>query len=367
LRIEYKRELYRPNDNREFLKDVSAFANSHGGHLLIGVSEENGIPTSADGIPVENVDVEIQRYENLMRDGVEPRMIGVQIRRLDLDAHRTLIAIYVPRSLNPPHRVCVQGLNKFYIRNSNGKHEANVEELRQLFGFSSNLQAEILQFVARRRAAIRSGNDFIVDEGQGRLIVHIINVSSFGDQTFADLKKLDANSYVLIPGGFGGGIEKKIAIEGVITGRLSSPGAYGNRAFVFRDGSIEVVMPKLLYEGDGYKMFGAGEATILLVDAVRKAMGEIGRLGGSGPFGIFTAIETRKGALAVFYPSARSHRQFDREFAELPPVLLQNFDATRETAPQIRTLLNSLWNAAGLLECGFFQGEVWNPPPELRF
>lgn len=43
LRIDYKRDTYKANDGREFLKDISSFANTRGGYLLIGVTEENGI------------------------------------------------------------------------------------------------------------------------------------------------------------------------------------------------------------------------------------------------------------------------------------------------------------------------------------
>ena len=47
LRLEYKRELYgnSDSDKREFLKDVTALANSHGGHLILGI-EEKIIPFS---------------------------------------------------------------------------------------------------------------------------------------------------------------------------------------------------------------------------------------------------------------------------------------------------------------------------------
>jgi predicted HTH transcriptional regulator len=36
--IDYKRDLYEhtPDGKREFLKDVSSFANSAGGHIIIG-------------------------------------------------------------------------------------------------------------------------------------------------------------------------------------------------------------------------------------------------------------------------------------------------------------------------------------------
>ena len=54
LRIEYKREPYgkSPDDKREALKDISCFANASGGHLIIGIEEQNGLPTAILTFPL---------------------------------------------------------------------------------------------------------------------------------------------------------------------------------------------------------------------------------------------------------------------------------------------------------------------------
>ena len=43
---DYKREPYGRSDadKKEFLKDASSFANSAGGHIVIGVAENGGLP-----------------------------------------------------------------------------------------------------------------------------------------------------------------------------------------------------------------------------------------------------------------------------------------------------------------------------------
>jgi predicted HTH transcriptional regulator len=45
--FDYKGELYGASDSekREFLKDVSSFANTTGGHIIIGMTEDGGVPT----------------------------------------------------------------------------------------------------------------------------------------------------------------------------------------------------------------------------------------------------------------------------------------------------------------------------------
>src|SRR3989304_94634 len=75
--IEYKGKLPTNSDmdRKEFLADISSFANASGGDLIFGISEENGSPKSIDGAEIENVDEEIRKYENIIRDGIEPRII----------------------------------------------------------------------------------------------------------------------------------------------------------------------------------------------------------------------------------------------------------------------------------------------------
>ena len=71
--IEYKRDNYAINDagKRELLKDVSSFANTHGGHLIIGMNEDAGVPSEISPLKIDDADKERQRMESLVRDGIE--------------------------------------------------------------------------------------------------------------------------------------------------------------------------------------------------------------------------------------------------------------------------------------------------------
>lgn len=151
-RIEYKRDTYGSSDGdrREALKDISSFANTFGGTLLVGIATQNGIPVAKVGLPGVDVDSEILRLENLARDAIEPRVLGIRTGAIALTSGERCIVMRIPRSWHPPHRVSAKGHNKYYVRNSNGTHEASVEELRSMFTQSADATERARQFRDRR-------------------------------------------------------------------------------------------------------------------------------------------------------------------------------------------------------------------------
>lgn len=71
-----KRDTYgaKDDDKKELLKDVSSFANTIGGDILVRIDEDKGEPTSIDGIAVADIDKEKMRLEEIIRKGLEPRV-----------------------------------------------------------------------------------------------------------------------------------------------------------------------------------------------------------------------------------------------------------------------------------------------------
>src|SRR4051794_2858709 len=101
VQVDYKRDTYGrlDADVREFLKDVTSFANTAGGHLVIGVDESEGIPTAPlCALTAINVDEELQRFENLLNSGIEPRVFGIQMKAVQIAAGGVVIVIRVPKS-----------------------------------------------------------------------------------------------------------------------------------------------------------------------------------------------------------------------------------------------------------------------------
>jgi predicted HTH transcriptional regulator len=74
--IDYKRELpgNSDGDKKEFLADVSSFANTSGGDLIFGMDEVEGLPTQLVGFQSVNADLEVRRLDSILSSGLDPRI-----------------------------------------------------------------------------------------------------------------------------------------------------------------------------------------------------------------------------------------------------------------------------------------------------
>lgn len=135
--LEYKRQIHgdESSEIREFLADVSSFANSAGGDIIYGVVEEDGIPLRlcGAGIEDENIDGAILRLDSQIRDGIEPRIPDVRIMPVSLRTGAWCVVIHVPPSRHAPHRVIFRDHGHFYARDKCGRYRMNVDQLRDQF------------------------------------------------------------------------------------------------------------------------------------------------------------------------------------------------------------------------------------------
>ena len=178
--IEYKRDAYGPTDRKEVLKDITSFANSGGGHVVIGMEEEPaGVPKHLTGLAGVDLDKEINRLEALLRDGVEPRALGIRIRPVAVRGGAAIV-VRIPKSWNPPHRVTIAGSNRFFVRNSGGAHEASVEELRALFTLTADAEHRIADFRAARISKVVTGQGPVSLPVGALLFAHLVPLAAFG-------------------------------------------------------------------------------------------------------------------------------------------------------------------------------------------
>ena len=107
--IEYKQALpsSSESDKKEFLADISSFANASGGDFIFGMVQDpdTGLPKDLQGLGIANVDQEILRLENMIRDGIAPRILSVATKSITLSNSKVALVIRIPKSWISPHRV----------------------------------------------------------------------------------------------------------------------------------------------------------------------------------------------------------------------------------------------------------------------
>ena len=259
-------------DKREFLADVSSFANAAGGDLILGVKTKDGAADEVCGINLADPDKEKQRLINMVRDGLEPRLAVVDIAWLPMSGTTGVMAIRVPRSWSAPHRVTFQKDMHFYVRNSAGKHPMNVDELRRAFGLSASIADRMRAFREERLSAFGS-LPFGVRAGP-KIAVLIAPVSAFVDPLDLDVRVERRPRDVVRPIS-NHSSTYQYCLEGVATVTPGSPvEAY---SLMFRMGVVECVAPILSNDPtratvSAYRIRGSRFQSVGRICRVRKGL-----------------------------------------------------------------------------------------------
>ena len=179
--IEYKRELPAGDDNakREFLADASSFANATDGDLIFGVDAKDGVPTSAAGVAVTNPDQLALQLESIVRDNTDARLLGLRTRVIPGFPGGSVVLVRIPRSWAGPHMITFKNWSRCYARNSAGKHQMDMTEIRSAVLLSEGVADRVRRFRDRRFATILSEETPVPMESQSMLVLHLIPVADY--------------------------------------------------------------------------------------------------------------------------------------------------------------------------------------------
>ncbi|WP_257543914.1 helix-turn-helix domain-containing protein [Sphingopyxis sp. DBS4] len=169
-RLDYKLALPGggAESTKEFLADVTSFSNTDGGDLVIGIQDEDGTAAAVVGIPSDGLDNEITRIENMVRDGVEPRLPGFHIHTVPLENGTVALILRMSASLVAPHRV--KASSRFHARNSRGKYPLDVGELRMAFAATDEMPRKMRDLHSKAILAV-GGKDMPTRVGGGPKVV----------------------------------------------------------------------------------------------------------------------------------------------------------------------------------------------------
>jgi len=342
--IDYKVSLpgNTDSDKKEFLADVSSFANATGGHLLLGIKEESGLPVGISGLQGINADAEILRLENTIRSGIEPRIPGVSIRALPIENSGVVIMIRVPRSWASPHRISFQEWSRFYSRNSAGKYPLDISELRAAFVLSETTAERIRNFRIERLGKIITGESPVPLGSSGKLVIHIVPLAFLDAAIQFNLSQI-ANDMIITQSSWGG--HRRYNLDGYLI--FENDNSSASYLQIFRNGNIEAACSRITFSSRGDSLISDNlEGKVLhelrdLLTIQRKLRVEpplfvmVSLLGVLGHFMYFPQWELYN----------EPTRRIDRNDLVMPEILIEDFNC--DLAEAMRPVFYAIWNAAG--------------------
>lgn len=359
--VEYKKAIFGNGHEevREFLSDVSSFANAGGGHLVFGIREEEGVAVEVCGLQDINADDEKGRIENILRDNIEPRIPSIGIQVVPLEASGVAVVMRIPRSWSLPHVVNYQKHWKFYSRHSAGKYPLDVGEVRTAFSLSETTAERIRNFRAERLSLVVSGQTPApLDEG-AKVVLHIVPLGAFSTAERVDVASLDLTS--LEPMRAGGWSDRYN-----LDGRLSwqSTATYLQ---VFRNGSIEAVSTDLVIEREDRRVIPSLSYERELVGALPRFLGIQKSLGVEPPFFIMLSLLGVSGCTMGLDPRLEGPTRYpiDQDALLLPEVLTDSFECVPSEV--MRPAFDAVWNAAGhARSLNYSEEGEWGAGPNSR-
>lgn len=346
--VEYKRKIpgRADSDMVPFLAAVSSFANTSGGDLLIGIEAVEGIPTALPGMKIVNLDQERLRLEQVVANGLEPRLPHIDFHMLEVGEGCYVLVVRVPRkSWVAPHRV--RKNNKFYGRNSAGMYPLDVGELRTAFTLSETVTERIRSFRAERIALIYGDEAPVPMKDGAKMILHVVPLSAFTEASQIDIEAQQEQLRQLIPLG-ASGWSYRINLEGYVnlTDNRERSRAYTQ---IFRTGIVEAV--SVVGGREGSKSIPNVAYERYILHGLNSYLTTLGKLGVEPPIYIFLSwcgVRGYRMGVNAFRFEDEGH-PLDRDTLVLTELLLDRYDI--DIGRMMRPVFNQVWNAFGFIRC----------------
>ena len=351
--VDYKRDTYgrADGDVKEFLKDVSSFANTSGGHLFIGIQETAGVPTEIKALS-GNPDEELQRLENLARSGLEPPIAGLRMKTVSISTGGFVLVARIPKSWNPPHRVNAKNTNRIYGRNSAGAYEFSIDELRVVFTSAATALDRIRAFRFERLTKIEAGEAIVpLVTNNGRVVMHLVPSSAFGTSYQIDLNTAYEKNELLRPMA-SSGWSPTINFDGFCNPSFVDDGQASTYTHIFRNGAIEAVKVRA-FSDRGFIPTLALDQYVL--GCLPNYLSCLQALDVPPPIVFMLTLQGIRGArLGIGDREWDPPPPIDRDSLQLPEVIIEHFGTSIDYQQAVRPAFDALWNAGGFTRSRHF-------------
>jgi Putative DNA-binding domain len=351
--LEFKAELpgRTSDDRKEFLRDVVAFANSEGGHIIYGIAATDGLATNLSGIPNDTVDGELLRLEQIIRSGIEPIIHGLKLRPVPLQTNGgSALVVEIPRGLFGIHMLRNRGA--FIKRTSAGKMEMDFGEIRAAFVGGETALTKLDEFRQQRIGHLKAGDGIVPMSHSAIMSIHLLPLQAFAPGYQPELKRVthtQDGQKLLIPRKSIWGWRSHFTHHGFLQfcsagSRAGKPMIYAN---LFRNGSIEVVDSDVTNSFAENSVAGVPVEFALLL-MTQNLLRLFDKLEVPPPYYVLPCLLNVKGRKFIkidYQGFPNEERPFEVDDVILPDALIE--DSAQPLEQIFRPLIDVLWNTCG--------------------
>ncbi len=368
--LDYKQELPGGSEGarKEFLGDIASFANAAGGDILYGVRDvrdENNRPTGTPellGLADFNADREKLRLDQMIRNGIAPRVPGVAFHVVVGFPRGPILVVRVPRSWLALHMVTFQEHSRFYTRNAAGRYVMDVQEIRAGFLMTEALPERVRRFRDERLARLIAGETPVVLEpDEPRVVFHLIPASAFAAPVAVDVHAMHNKLIGLIPMSTSGGFNERYSLDGYVAHSGGSE-PLGSYTIGMRNGAVEAVDVGHFRRNQRGQWFFVTSIEREVIGATERYLSVMKVIGVTGPIFLCLSLVGVRGALLYDRPGATDEvrRPIDREVVQLPELIVE--EPVEEASRLLRPIFDMLWQCGGFPRSfNYTEDGAWQP------
>lgn len=364
LYVDYKQSLDLESDKakKDFLIDVTSFANAHGGLLIWGVAEQRdsmgkptGLPSSAPGFDIPNQDVLRTTIDAMLRDGIDERLPAVELAFVQTRSTLSILLMRINQSPRAPHMVTLGKERRFHRRVNGGNEPMTTPQIRDAV-MQSNFTMNRIEHFHNERFATVSGLHSINTIWMlhiNPLMPRIDPIDMASKETISKLKSMR------VPYFENHGVDQRHCLEGYQR-YFSKGNGQQSHVLLFRDGALEFADHFLVgkqVNGEEHLLNPQhlhNELASCIKEAIRLVSIDL------VPFPFVLSLAFSKFRRHFIQVTDSMQFSLDQRYLpkgnlRLPPQVVYDIDSDPYTI--LKPTLDTLWQAAGFPRCPAFDDD----------